>query len=124
MSSSPVDCEDSASRAPFRLFDMERMISLERCRKILGPNDSVSDENLAALREQLYSFAELALDIRDRKQASVLPSTSAFEQLANEQDEPDILRERAAIIEFDGNVSRDEAERMTINLELATERIN
>jgi hypothetical protein len=103
---------------------MERMISLERCRKILGSNDSVSDENLAALREQLYSFAELALDIRDRKQASVLPSTSAFEQLADEHDEPDILRERAAIIEFDGKVSRDEAERMTINLELATERIN
>lgn len=103
---------------------MERMISLERCRKILGPNGSVSDENLAALREQLYSFAELALDIRDRKQASVLPGTSAFEQLADEQDEPDILRERAAIIEFDGNVSRDEAERMTINLALATERIN
>jgi hypothetical protein len=103
---------------------MERMISLERCRKILGPKVSVSDENLAALREQLYSFAELALDIRDRKQSSVLPYTSAFEQVAAEQHDPDVLRERAAIIEFDGNVSRDEAERKAIDLALATERIN
>ena len=80
---------------------MERMISLERCRKILGPDNPVSDENLAALREQLYSFAELALDIRDR--SSDLQVASAFEQIASSDDDPDVLRERAAIIEFDGH---------------------
>jgi hypothetical protein len=83
---------------------MERMISFERCRKILGPENPVSDENLAALREQLYSFAELALDIRDRKQNSLSLCKSAFEQMADTHDDRDVLRERAAIIEFDGNV--------------------
>lgn len=98
------------------------MISLERCRKVLRPNNAVSDENLAALREQLYSFAELALDIRDR--SSALHVASAFEQIANSHEEPDVLRERAAIIEFDGDVSRDEAERMAVDLSLENERIN
>jgi hypothetical protein len=101
---------------------MERMISLERCRKILGPNNTVSDEKLAALREQLYSFAELALDIRDR--SSALHVVSAFEQIASSHEDPDTLRERAAIIEFDGNISRDEAERMAVGLSLENERIN
>ena len=100
------------------------MISLERCRKILGPGVSVSDENLAALREQLYSFAELALDFRDKRQKLVLPATNAFEQLANSQEDPEVLRERAAIIEFDGKFSRDEAERRAFDLGRATERIN
>jgi len=98
------------------------MISLERCRKILGSNNAVSDENLAALREQLYSFAELALDIRDR--SSALHVASAFEQIANSHEDPDTLRERAAIIEFDGNTSRDEAERMAVELSLENEIIN
>lgn len=101
---------------------MERMISLERCRKILGPNNAVSDEDLAALREQLYSFAELALDIRDRN--SVLQIASGFEQIASSHEDPDSLRERAAIIEFDGNISRDEAERLAVGLSLENERIN
>lgn len=103
---------------------MESMISLDRCRKILGPKVSVSDENLAALREQLYSFAELALDIRDHKHDSVSPFGSAFEQVADAQEDPDALRERAAIIEFEGNLSRDETERRAINLALASERVN
>lgn len=98
------------------------MISLERCRKILGPDNPVSDENLAALREQLYSFAELALDIRDRN--SEIHVASTFEQIASSHQEPDVLRERAAIIEFDGDVSRDEAERMAVGLSLENERIN
>lgn len=98
------------------------MISLERCRKVLGPNNAVSDENLAALRDQLYSFAELALDIRDRR--SDFHVASAFEQIASSQEDPDVLRERAAIIEFDGDVSRDEAERMAVGLSLENERIN
>lgn len=45
--------------------------------QILGSNNAFSDENLAALREQLYSFAELALDIRDR--SSELHVESALE---------------------------------------------
>lgn len=97
------------------------MISLERCRKVLGPKNGLSDENLATLREQLYCFAELALNIRDCQKGK---DSFALEQAANSPEDLEALRERAAIIEFDGNVLRDEAERIAITLWLPNERVN
>jgi hypothetical protein len=102
---------------------MDRMISLERCRKVLGPQNGLSDETLATLREQLYCLAELALNVRDR-QKTTDRELDAFEQAANSPEDLEALRERAAIIEFDGNFSRDEAERMAISLSLENERLN
>jgi len=99
------------------------MISIEHCRKVLGPRNGLSDESLATLRAQLYCFAELFLDVRDRQQTSDLELT-AFEQVANSPEDLEALRERAAIIEFDGNLSRDEAERMAITISLENERLN
>jgi hypothetical protein len=103
---------------------MERMLSLERCRKLLGPENSVPDEKLVTLRDQLYCLAELVLDLRDSSQ-KVDPSVNgAFEQIAVSNEDPNVLKERAAIIEFDGKVSRDEAERRTIEMSLASESLN
>jgi hypothetical protein len=99
------------------------MISLERCRKVLGPRNAVSDQKLAMLREQLYCLAEFVLDIRDKAQR-VESVNHTFEQVANSEEDQNVLRERAAIIEFESNISRDEAERMAISLSLATEQVN
>jgi hypothetical protein len=93
---------------------MERMLSLERCRKLLGPENNVPDEKLVTLRDQLYCLAELVLDLRDNSQNVDLSVDGAFEQLAVSNEDPNALKERAAIIEFDGKVSRDEAERRAI----------
>lgn len=38
------------------------MLSIKRCREILGPGCNLSDEELELLREQLYVIAEMALD--------------------------------------------------------------
>jgi hypothetical protein len=107
---------------------MERMVSLDRCRKVLGQKESISDENLVTLREQLYCFAELIFDVREKRKKSSEKSSDGFmtpfEQAAKSQEDPEVLRERAAIIEFEGNTSRDEAERMAISLSLANERVN
>lgn len=89
------------------------MISLERCRKVLGPKTGLSDETLATLREQLYCFAEVALNVRDR-QKTTDSEPFALEQAAKSPEDLEALRERAAIIEFDGNFSRDDAERLAI----------
>lgn len=35
------------------------MISLERCREILGPDCQLSDEELERLRDQLYTLADI-----------------------------------------------------------------
>lgn len=37
------------------------MLTLERCRKILGPECLLSDEELEALRNQLYALADIVL---------------------------------------------------------------
>jgi hypothetical protein len=103
---------------------MERRVTLDRCRKVLGPKESGSDENLAMLCEQLYCFAELIFDVRDDQKKLNNLALTPFEQAANSQDELEVLRERAAIIEYEGNFSREEAERMAISLSLANERVN
>ena len=103
---------------------MERMLSLERCRKLLGTENSLPDESLVTLRDQLYCLAELVLDFRDSGQKLNDSIDGAFEQIASSREDPDALIERAAIIEFDGKVSRDEAERRAITLSLASDRVN
>ena len=103
---------------------MERRLSLERCRKLLGPENSVPDERLVTLRDQLYCLAELVLDLRDSRRGFGDAVEGAFEQVASSQEDPNVLKERAAIIEFDGKVSRDEAERRAISMSLASERVN
>lgn len=100
------------------------MLSLQHCRKILGAKAAMSDEELITLRDQLYCFAELALGVRDQKQKAVPAVANTLDQIAGSQEDSDVLRERAAIIEFDGNISRDEAERMAITLLLTNELEN
>ena len=38
------------------------MLSLRKCREILGPRCTLSDEDLEALRDQLYLVAEISLE--------------------------------------------------------------
>jgi hypothetical protein len=103
---------------------MERRVSLDRCRRLLGAKLPVSDENLALVREQLYCFAELIFDVRADKKNSSNDTGALLERAAKSKEELEILQERAAIIEFDADVSRDEAERMAISLALENEREN
>ena len=100
------------------------MLSLECCRKHLGPKNNVPDEKLVTLRDQLYCLAELVLDLRDSSPKADLSVDGAFEQIAVSNEDPNALKERAAIIEFDGKVSRDVAERRAIEMSLASESVN
>jgi hypothetical protein len=94
------------------------MLSLERCRKLLGSDTKLSDENLATVRDQLYCFAALTLEVRDIKKKSV------FERPEVGSIDRDALEERAAIIEFEGKLSRDEAERNALALALENDHLN
>lgn len=38
------------------------MLSIERCREILGPDCPLSDEELAAMRDQLRDLALIAIE--------------------------------------------------------------
>jgi hypothetical protein len=103
---------------------MERNVSIDRCRKLLGPKLSGSDQDLAMLREQFYSLADLFLDVRADEKNSRQVGTERLERAANSKEELEVLQERAAIIEFEGDVSREDAEQMAISFALENERLN
>jgi hypothetical protein len=63
------------------------MISLERCRKVLGPKNRLSDENLATLREQLYCFAELVLQVRADKKNSSTDTAGLLERATHSKED-------------------------------------
>lgn len=41
------------------------MLSLDRCRELLGSDCALSAEELSALRDQLYQLANAAIDARE-----------------------------------------------------------
>lgn len=85
-----------------RLFDMERMISLQRCRKILGPKVSVSDEKLAALREQLAATLQSRLDALKMKRQRVIDAFLHERCIdkATYQDQVNLINEEIALTEL------------------------
>lgn len=72
-------------------------LSLEAFRAAVGP--ALSDAELLALREQIYSLARVVLSCRVR---SGLESPGDAEA----------IEERAAILEFDAGIPRAEADRI------------
>lgn len=81
------------------------MLSLARCREILGTGNSVTDQQLAEVVRSMYKFAGVILDKVSEKRLNTLTDTVAW----SESDRAD-FEERAAILEFDGGFSRDDAE--------------
>ena len=81
------------------------MLSLEHCKKVLGCKVKLSNQELATVREQLYLWASLTLDAWDSRK------TSNFDTAKRLMGDPIAVEERAAIIEYEGNLSQDEAER-------------
>ena len=94
------------------------MLSSKYCRKFLPPDNKLSDEDLATLCEQLYCLANLALDVRQNSRRL------EFGPIEIGEIEQDSLEERAAIIEFEANTARDEAEKRAIQLALENEHLN
>jgi len=91
------------------------MLSLANCRELLGVESAkIVDEEMEALRDQLYSLANLSL--KDFQAKGKSRSSCSFRlSLGQCFEESRIeVEERAAVMEFDGNLSRDEAERAAI----------
>lgn len=70
----------------------------------------MSDTQVEALRDQLYAIATVAR--RAFMAANELPFDLALGLLS--ADERHDVEERAAIVEFDGKLSRDQAERLAL----------
>ena len=110
------------------------MFSLERCRQILGRDCTLDDVELVTLRDQLYGLADVLTDhLRNQPQFNGKDALEIVEpdvyqaalRLLPEIEREDV-EERAAIIEFEGGVERDEAERQAIlgSLQTRSEKKN
>ena len=89
------------------------MVSLARCREILGAEAEVLDDgSLRQLRDALYGLAGGVLDAQIQEGLPSLMLAKARNTAPTVDWEA--VEERAAIIEFDGEVPRDVAERMAI----------
>ncbi len=86
------------------------MLSLQRCREVLGPNCSLTDAQVERLRDELAAFADISLDEgRHRRQGDGKNAFEAALKLVPREQHYEIA-ERAAIMEVDGGVQRVEAE--------------
>ena len=86
------------------------MLSLQRCRDLLtGDARAISDDELEATRTQFYTLARTGVRaaIRERRFAQAIAALP-------EEERADV-EERAAILEFDGGLSRDQAERLAFS---------
>jgi hypothetical protein len=85
------------------------MLSLERCRALLGTGCELSNADLERLRDHLRILVEVVLNDATRHRSS-----SQFRIATSFLPDRDEVEERAAIIHFDAHVSRDTAERMAV----------
>src|SRR6186713_1343954 len=100
--------------ASFAATDGKR-ISLSSCRRHLGPLAiDLSDAEVERLRNQLYGIAGVALNLMSPTNRAT-PFASALSSLS--EDQRFDVEERAAILEFDGRLTRDQAERLALTMQ-------
>jgi len=89
------------------------MVDLARIREILGTDSPYSDTELERVRSELYAlaraFRRVAIEGGD---LPTPPGIAAFAQLS--ADDRLAVEERAAIAQFDGDLTRQEAERFAL----------
>lgn len=94
------------------------MVSLERCRELIDQNHELTDERLEQVRDDVYQLASVAVEAfvhRPDVMRSQHDSATFYAVLHGVGGELATgILERAAIAEFDGGVSRDEAERAAV----------
>ena len=84
------------------------MFSIQRCREILGTDAPKSDAEIEKVRDQLYAIADVWL----ARGAEVPPTPAAALFASLSEDDRFEVEERAALMEFDGRLLRDHAERV------------
>ncbi len=109
------------------------MLPLSRCRELIRQECRLSDSEIELLREQLYALAHIVIDVFAEKQlnghqnlmqgpaSAGTPTKENFRaaQALVPQDDHHRLEERAAIMEYEGDLTRDEAERHAFSSYLA-----
>ena len=101
------------------------MLSLLRCRSLLGPSCQLSDAQVEKLKTDLYQFAEVALEgWRQGKKLEPKHALTSLTRLFSNRTHATIahfpeedrcqIEERAGILEFDAGLFRIDAERQAL----------
>jgi hypothetical protein len=92
------------------------MLSLHKCREILGPAWSLTDAQLERLRDGLTGLADVALGLLSaRLQNGIRGGFDAALTLIPAADRDEIT-ERAAILEVDGGMDQSQAENEALRI--------
>lgn len=116
------------------------MLTVKKCRELVGDDTNLSDEMLEKLRDELYSLANAILD--GTTAAQLLPPRELPHHNCDKHDGPDTgdipcdvgaaspypdvlallpeddrnaVEERAAMHEFDGGCTREQAEKLALD---------
>ena len=85
------------------------MLSLDRCRTLLGPDCTLSDAQIERLRDQMRVMAEITMNVM-----TTTDTTTPFLEASRHFPDGDDVVERAAILEFDVGIPRGRAEKTAI----------
>lgn len=97
-----------------------RMLSVAQCRALLpGAGEGLTDAEVEHLRDALAAIAGLALD-RATKMVDATLGGEGFDLVPTDLHEE--VQERAAIMEFDGGLPRERAERAAFAVVLGGRR--
>jgi hypothetical protein len=89
------------------------MLSLPACRRLLGnAGESVSDDELARLRDQLYGVALCAVAVFEASTSDTSEATALDCLPADAREE---VEERAAIVQFDAYLPKSMASRAAVS---------
>ena len=90
------------------------MLPTARVRALLQARGTISDTEADALQAALRELARVVVDAYKTSRTAAVPFQDALVRLPG--DDRDELSERAAILEFEGGLTRDGAERAAIGL--------
>lgn len=89
----------------------EHRLSVDRCRELLGDAGvGLSDDRVVEIREHLYTLA--AVLTRSRATGLQLPYDAAVQAMSRERRTE--VEERAGILQFEGGLPPDQAERLAL----------
>ena len=109
------------------------MLSIDQCRQLLGAATPEDESDLLRIRDNMYELAQLFVQLLHCGEvplpdSSLPPSDQPLERDTRSEirapfsvlcsvigdEAADALVERAAIMEFDGELTRDDAERLAL----------
>ncbi len=105
---------------------MVMLISLDRCRKLLGADAAVSDEELTEIRESLYQLAHVVVSAYTEQHHAVDVGVASeeFEEFLKRlpPEEQEEVEKRAAALVQDKGMCREKAERVAITEYIESQR--